>query len=81
MHELIKPIQYCDCKTSRNVTMVFLVFNSNNEIEETLKDLKLTKIAPDMHELISSMHLRQKEVVAIVLELKGCTKTSKKVRN
>ena len=63
-----------------NYRLYKLQFNSNNEIEETLKDLKLTKIAPDMHELISSMHLRQKEVVAIVLELKGCTKTSKKVR-
>jgi len=34
--------------------MVFLVFDSNNEIKETLKDQKMTKIASDMHELISS---------------------------
>ena len=38
---------------SLDVTMVFLVFDSNNEIEETLKDQKLTKIASDMHELIT----------------------------
>ena len=54
MHELIKLSQYYACKTKGNVTMVFLVFDSNNEIEETLKDQNLTKIASDMHELISS---------------------------
>ena len=32
--------------------MVFLVFDSSNEIEETLKDQKLTKIASDMHEQV-----------------------------
>ena len=30
MYELIKPIQYYACKTTGNVTMVFLVFDSNN---------------------------------------------------